>query len=668
MNGDNKLEKIGFRMVFDLIPCGVCVATDTSCKEIIYNPAAVRFLRNQSWIGFSAANEPIVPYRVFRHGKELSPDDMPLQRAAWFGEEVVGDELELLWEDGVRRRALFSARPFRDDQGHIIAAVSVFEDITGRKQTGREEEQYRIVVENLSDLVCHSLPDTTVTFVNEAYCHVFGRVRAEIIGKRWLEFVPQAERPALQQFWNELCLRGTTENVKKVDTLISMNGNQYWIEWINRPIIDAAGSVVEIQGVGRNRTIEKRLEEELRCSEKKHRELLDGIPCLVLWTNKAGTVKFVNEFTKKFFEPWLGELRGMSLLGTIIPDGDLNIKNLSQLAGSFCRDERPLVSEYRLPNDNQVWIQWKFRHYAHPVTKASGILCVGFEITGQRHAEQALQYRYERRCRTILLNKALRGEIGGRELVEVARRSGISFAAQSLLHIIQIRGIIDGGQILMQDEHGKSYQAEGDKLIVEISLKTAGVAWHAPDGIAVLIPLSDQQDASARKQKSNAAEILLSLVRRAFPERQAVIGAAAVTGNPPDMAMAYQQAMFALRVGRSMKRGTPVHYWQDLGMLQLMSSCWDSDLSKAFVQAELGKLLMYDKQKGSFLMDTLEAILTADSVVSIAKQLHVHEKTVLFRKRKIEHILGANIDHQDKRLNLLTAIKLFRLMQAGGKK
>lgn len=804
-----KLEKFGLGMIFDLIPGGVCVATDNSCKEIIHNPVAARFLRTQPWMSLSTEEKVSSSYRMFRRGKEISLADQPLQRAAWFGDELAGDELELVWEDGVRKYALWSSRPLRDTGGNIIAAVCTFEDITQMKQkvagierhndrqrddaisdcisqlwdkqaqfcecldnilacfsileavrdkTGKitdfvikyvneaacrhykkpakelagrklietypgmakeifpdlcrvveteqankndnrnykdptnthltgtyavrhvklgdglvacwrnitekkrieqelniRTEQYRTVVENLTDLVCRSLPDTTVTFVNDAYCKFFGRTPKEVIGKRWLEFALPADRPALQQYWNGLCSNPTGKDEKKLGQMVGADGNSYWFEWINRPMVDAEGNVVEIQGVGRNRTIEKQLEEELRSSEKKYRELLDSIPCLVLWSNKAGIVGFVNDFANKFFGSSLGNLLDIPILGLVMPDAGRNSKSLWRMAA----DERPIVSEYRLSNGRQVWIQWTFRKYAYPVSQEPGVLCVGIDITDQRHAEQALLQEYERRYITDLFNKALRGEIGGQELVEIAQRSGIFFAAKSLLHIIQIDGVVDGRQVLVQDKHNIQYRV--DRLIAEFSFKTAGAAWQSAAGVAVLIPFLHMENQPHSNQYRDVADMLFSLTRTAFPDKEAYIGVASVTGNPPDLVLTYQQAMFALRAGRASEQGKTVYYWQDLGILQLMSVCCDSELSLTFIQSELGNLLKHDKLKADTLIDTLEAILTSDSVSSITKRLHIHEKTVLFRKRKIERILGTNIDHHDKRLSLLMAIKLLRL-------
>ena len=39
--------------------------------------------------------------------------------------------------------------------------------------------------------MCRWLPDTTLTYVNEGYCTICGKERAELIGHKWIELVPE---------------------------------------------------------------------------------------------------------------------------------------------------------------------------------------------------------------------------------------------------------------------------------------------------------------------------------------------------------------------------------------------------------------------------------------------------------------------------------------------
>lgn len=453
--------------------------------------------------------------------------------------------------------------------------------------------------------------------------------------------------------------------------LVWEDGVRKYALWNSRPLRDAGGDIIAAIGTFEDITEKKRMQGELErhkgpldACPGQYRLLLDSIPCFIFLLNKAGIIEFANECADKFFSGWLGTLSGLPLIGTVIPRDGLNAKSLSQIVGSGHSNRKgSLVSSCRLPNGQQVWIQWQLRRHTDPVTGAAGIICAGCDITDRENAERAFQCQHKRRERMDLLNKALRGEIGSPEFVEAALRVGISLTAGSLLYIIQIRGVTGGGQ----DKPGQRCQAKLDRLITEIERKTAGIAWRSCTGIAVLEQPPSRENISYNPQDKDIAEILLSLARTVFSDKRADIGTTTVTGDPPNMALAYQQAMFALRAGQAIHKGKggTVYHWQDLGMLQLMSAYYDSDQSRVFVQAELGALLEHDKIRASSLVDTLEAVLAADSAAAVARQLHVHEKTVLFRKRKIERILGTNIDNHDKQLNLLMAIRLLRLMQFG---
>src|SRR5262245_42078403 len=55
-------------------------------------------------------------------------------------------------------------------------------------------ERYRDVVETQTDLICRFLPDTTLTFVNDAYCRFFGKAASELIGTKFVDLVPEDHR------------------------------------------------------------------------------------------------------------------------------------------------------------------------------------------------------------------------------------------------------------------------------------------------------------------------------------------------------------------------------------------------------------------------------------------------------------------------------------------
>jgi PAS domain S-box-containing protein len=124
------------------------------------------------------------------------------------------------------------------------------------------EERYRRLVELQPDVICAYTPDTRFTFANQAYCEYFGYARHDIVGKTLLEIVPEEIRDAIRQ---HVALLVTTKQPIMYESEVKhANGEWRWLQWADRPIVDASGNIVEIQAVGRDITERKQAEVTMR--------------------------------------------------------------------------------------------------------------------------------------------------------------------------------------------------------------------------------------------------------------------------------------------------------------------------------------------------------------------------------------------------------------------
>ena len=128
--------------VMETVPVAVWLAHDPEAQWITASRCATEMLRAAPGASASLAasyEDPSRMFRVLRDGREVRPEDLPLQRAAR-GHPVNGEELRVVFKDGTSFDMLISAATVRDAAGKPTGAVGAGVDITERK---RAEERIR---------------------------------------------------------------------------------------------------------------------------------------------------------------------------------------------------------------------------------------------------------------------------------------------------------------------------------------------------------------------------------------------------------------------------------------------------------------------------------------------------------------------------------------------
>lgn len=156
--------------------------------------------------------------------------------------------------------------PIISPDGNIREIQAIGRDVSERRMAEEalreSEERYRAVVETQTDLVCRYKPDTTLTFVNQAFCRFFGQTREQLIGRRFITLLPLE---AHGKMLHEAALALSSRHPSMWEYAFAMpDESTRWQHWMNYPIFDGNGRGVEIQAVGRDITDRKRAEEATR--------------------------------------------------------------------------------------------------------------------------------------------------------------------------------------------------------------------------------------------------------------------------------------------------------------------------------------------------------------------------------------------------------------------
>jgi purine catabolism regulator len=178
--------------------------------------------------------------------------------------------------------------------------------------------------------------------------------------------------------------------------------------------------------------------------------------------------------------------------------------------------------------------------------------------------------------------------------------------------------------------------------------------------VLTLIPIdgSDPSDKSAREM----LEQLAARVASQADDETVRYGVGMCGAGVDAVRASISQAEQALKLGRQISSES-IHAYADLGLFRiLLAAAREPSLRpelEAFHESTLGKLLAYDRERGSELVPTLEAFLaTLGAPLATAERLHVHRNTLLYRLTRIEALAGLDLRDPEARLMLHLALRI----------
>ena len=128
--------------------------------------------------------------------------------------------------------------------------------------------------------------------------------------------------------------------------------------------------------------------EALKASEHKYRELLSHANVIILRLAPDGAVTYFNEFAETFFGFGAAEILGRHVVGTIVPPTESATgRDLAAMMSAILENpERyPANENENITRDGRrVTIQWANRVILDASGAASGVLCIGHDVTEKR--------------------------------------------------------------------------------------------------------------------------------------------------------------------------------------------------------------------------------------------------------------------------------------------
>jgi PAS domain S-box-containing protein len=275
------------------------------------------------------------------------------------------------------------------------ARVAVMTDITERKQAEealrRSEEQFRLIMENLADLVAVLDLKGHRLYNSPSYQGILGDPD-RLLGTSSFDQIHPEDRARVEQGFQDTVRTGAGQRMEY--RLVDQQNQIRYIESQGSVIRDGQGRVSQVVVVSRDVTERREADRALRESEQKYRELVMLANSIILRWCQDGRITFLNEFGQRFFGYTAAEIYGRHVVGTIVPASGSSGRNLPSLMDEICANPvafEQVVNENIRRNGEHVWIAWTNRVVRKEGSQAVEILSIGVDVTARRRIEEELR-------------------------------------------------------------------------------------------------------------------------------------------------------------------------------------------------------------------------------------------------------------------------------------
>jgi PAS domain S-box-containing protein len=394
--------------VMDIIPAAVWVSRDPECAEIRGNQVANRFYEagvgeNVS-AGCVSGGAQDSTRRFFKDGKELLPEELPMQEAAAKKIEIKDSELEVVLPSGRKITILGSAKPLLDGEGKVRGSLASFVDITERKKAEetlrKSETKFRMAADFTFDWEYWIAPDGRLVYVSPSCERITGYKSREF--KENPDLLSIIVHPEDQTaFKSHSDLASENKGLQIDFRIIDRNYEVRWISHVCQPVFDNEGNCLGRRVSNREISKRKKAEDALRISEDKFAKAFKNSPIPVTLTRLAdGKVIEVNDSAVELFGFTREEAIGKTVLelGIWVNPAERTefVKNLKETG--FVRNQ-----EFVLQRKDSRRIRSIVSVSSVDLANEKCLLTSVVDITERKKAEEALK-KSEDRFRSVLDN------------------------------------------------------------------------------------------------------------------------------------------------------------------------------------------------------------------------------------------------------------------------
>ncbi len=209
-------------------------------------------------------------------------------------------------------------------------------DITERKHyegmLRNSEERFRNIAEAASEYIWETDAKGRYCYVTQKMEAILGRPINDILGHKPFDFMPPDEAKRMRKLISEFVER--KQPFRDVEhKAFRPDGTILWEQVSGVPIFDEEGNIAAYRGTASDITERKRIEEELRESERRFKDLFDYAPVGYHEIDVEGRIVNVNKKELEMLGYDYGEMVGQFLWNFVLEEGTSRQNVLEKLAG-----------------------------------------------------------------------------------------------------------------------------------------------------------------------------------------------------------------------------------------------------------------------------------------------------------------------------------------------
>ena len=315
------------------------------------------------------------------------------------GETLSAEEFTLEFSDGTRTTVLLNGTPLTNSRGSMEGAVVDFQDVTKKNEAARRlleakekaeasEIRLKALVGSIDEIVFEFDGEGTYLNVWTANETLLRKPREELVGHKVTEVLGDAVGGSFLETLRRVRDTGRPETLEyPMDVL----GGKRWFLARIAPIPPTGEGPLTLSFLARDITERKRVEKELRASERRFHQILENVHLAALILDTRGGVLYCNDFLARLTGCDRDEIQGKNWFELFSPPEERK-EAKARWREAVCNTSAGFHPQQIVTcSGNKRLIGWNTIVVRNLEGEAVSCASIGEDITERRRAEEVLR-------------------------------------------------------------------------------------------------------------------------------------------------------------------------------------------------------------------------------------------------------------------------------------